>query len=74
MTMKPTDNRPMTAKDEYLRERTFRDGPFTVLQRLLNTPMDERKAFAFLVNHLHQKGILSVDDVNDMLFEARPVG
>jgi hypothetical protein len=53
----------MTDKDQYLRERTFKGGPFNVHQRMLNTPIDERKAFAWLVNHLHEKGVLSVDDV-----------
>jgi hypothetical protein len=62
----------MTDREEYLRERTFKGGRFNVDERTLNTLIDERKAFAWLVNHLHTKGILSVDDFDTMLFEARP--
>ena len=64
----------MTNKEEYLRERAFKAGPFSVAERVLNTPIDERKALKWLVNRLHAKEILSVDDIDDMLFEARPLG
>jgi hypothetical protein len=62
----------MTDKDQYLRESTFKGGPFSVAQRVLHTPINQQKAFSWLVNHLHERGILSVDDIDSMLFEARP--
>jgi len=63
----------MTDKDQYLREQAFKGGRFSVAERVAHTPIDERKAFAWLVNRLHAKDILSVDEIDDMLFEARPL-
>jgi hypothetical protein len=60
-------------KEQYLRERAFKGGRFSVAERIVHTATDERKAFAWLVNHLHAKNILSVDDIDEMLFEARPL-
>jgi|GEM_PF-6463625 len=64
----------MMDKGQYLRERAFKGGRFSVAERVLNTPIDERKAFVWLVTRLHAKDMLSVDDIDDMLFEARPLG
>ena len=63
----------MMDKDQYLREQAFKGGRFSVAERVRHTPIDERKAFVWLVNHLHAKDILSVDDIDDMLFDARPL-
>jgi hypothetical protein len=64
----------MTDRDEYLRERAFKGGRFSVAERVLHTPIDDKKALKWLVSRLHEKGILSVDDIDMMLYEARPPG
>ena len=64
----------MTDRDEYLSQRTYKGGKLNLHERMLYADFNERKAFAWLVYHLHTKGILSVDDVDSMLFDARPTG
>jgi hypothetical protein len=62
----------MSEKDDYIREQTLKAA--SVHKRVLNVPLDERKAFAWLVSHLHVKKILSDDDIDTMLWEARRPG
>ena len=62
----------MTREDD-LRERTYKGGTFDLTQRVSHTLSNERtreKAFAWLVIQLHTKGILSADDIDDMLLAA----
>jgi hypothetical protein len=63
----------MTDKERYIRERT-NVGIVDVTERLLSVPIDERKAIVFLVNHLHEKSLLTGDDINSLLWEARRAG
>jgi hypothetical protein len=64
----------MTDKDDYIRERTNKGFGDDLYKRLRSTPVDEKKAFAWLVNHLYTKGHLSVEEFETMLYDARPVG
>ena len=63
----------MTDRDQYLRERTNK-GFADLTKRLLSTPVDERKALLWLVNRLHTKKMLTDEDIDDLLFDARPIG
>ena len=59
-------------REEDLRERTYKSDP-DLIRRVYRTLADERKsakAFAFLVKHLHEKGVLSEDDLDAMLLDA----
>jgi hypothetical protein len=60
-------------REEDLRERTYKGGTFDLSNRVSHTLTNERmreKAFAWLVNYLHEKKIISTDDIDTMLLDA----
>lgn len=64
-------------RDEYLRNVTYKGGNFDlpkrVSQTLLNVGEQRRaKAFAWLVDHLHIRGTLTDDDIDNLLLATNP--
>jgi len=68
----------MPTKEELLREKTFKDDVSELEKRIFYTLTSDKKlqnhrvatALSLLIKHLHDKGIASDEDIDDLLYEC----
>jgi hypothetical protein len=79
MCLKTSKEFQMADRDEILRTHTFKDEGFPVAQRVFYTlnpddkdllPDRKARALALLIEHLHEKGILDDQELDELLIKA----